>query len=62
MFDEGIKETEDKIGRELPEGTKDALHSTSEKYMVEHGLVSPQDESINDKDNANVEDDDNDDN
>jgi hypothetical protein len=61
-FDERIEETEDIIGHELPDGVKDALHSSAEKYMVEHGWGSPQDESINNEDNDDVEDNDNDDN
>ena len=61
-FDEKIEETEDTIGHELPDETKDALHSSAEKYMVEHGLGSPQDESINNEDNDDVEDNDKDDN
>jgi hypothetical protein len=61
-FDEIIKETEDKTGHELPEETKDALHSAAEKYRIEHGLVSPQDENTNSEENDDVEDNDNDDN
>lgn len=62
-FDERIKETENTIGHELSEETKDALHSAAEKYMVERGLVSPQDKNTNSEDNDDDDDDDdNDDN
>lgn len=41
---------------------KDALHSAAEKYMVDHGWVSPQDKNNNNEDDDDVEDNDNDDN